>query len=612
MRKPLGKLGAIVRSFPHAATLFLLLSAAFFLALPETANAQIWVTSGFMVTPATPLGVSGITFTPGSQTETAFCSTSASNPTTGQSSPAAAAYNTFIASCTLTPSAGTTIVSTQCPSEPIYDYPSGNPTGLCSIEFVPQPNVTYTVNSSHELQFNLAPSGTICGQPAFYEYCLSDPLGYYSMNPNSSSIWPPSPTYTGVTSYASLLAINTVDVPCSAMGTCVPQNIPYQYCLSGFTLFGISICTDGILAPEYWPLAQTSEPWQVKCSDVVQGSVVPVAYATPLPNGSTITATFTPNFGFTLAQAAQVCGFANFDWQQLITVQPAPSPFFAVGSNVPLTAPPGYLDPPPGGYQYELTRGFPNGDPAYPLYYSPDPGPSGQSELSAYEPGGMDGTQLNFADGPMDGCLFGGRYAGTPDCNGTSAAPGATVQFITHLAGVYADGTAHDLMVGFTWYSNNNGTSGGASLEKDPQPMDPGSGTGGATVTSVSESTNYEYPTAPGVPATTLTLLDGNQVSVTGSGLAYSRVSKLFVGTLTIANVSDNTITGPFQIVLSSLQSNVTLANATGIAGGFPYITVPNADSLEPGQSASVAVRFSNPTNEILDYSPVAYSGSFD
>lgn len=86
----------------------------------------------------------------------------------------------------------------------------------------------------------------------------------------------------------------------------------------------------------------------------------------------------------------------------------------------------------------------------------------------------------------------------------------------------------------------------------------------------------------------------------------------MFVGTLTITNDSDSTITGPFQIVLDSLQSNVILTNATGSFGGWPYITVPNATSLDPGESATVPVRFSNPTDEILGFCPTVYSGSFD
>jgi hypothetical protein len=605
--------GTFAAQLLHACT-FLLISSAFFLALPTTANAQIWVSSGFELTPPTQLTVSGITFTPGNKTETAHCDTSAVNPTSGQVSPAAAGYQTFLASCTLSGSDGSVVTnSSDCPGGvdgALYNFANGNPIVHCGIDFTPQSGVTYTVNSKHALRFNVDLPGTVCGP--VQTVCFSDPLGYYSMNPSLSNPWPQMPTYTGVSSYVSLLQINTVDETCSARGgTCAPQNVPEEWCASTITFFGVTICNSPMYgAGPYWDLALSSEPWQVKCSDVVQGSVTPVAYAMPLSNGNTITATFTPNFGFTIAQAAQVCGFTNFDWQQLVTVQPPPSPFFSVNNpNVPLVAPQGFLDPPPGGYTYEL----PYIDNAYPFYYNPNPGPTGQSELAAHEPGGTGGTQLNFADGPKDPCLYGGAWAGTADCNGTSAPPGATVQFITHLAGVNSDGSAHDLWVGFTWYSNNNGTSGGAATEKeDPRPMDPGSGTGGATVTSVSETTNYQYPTAPDVSPSTLTFLDGTRVLSTSSGLAYSRVSKTFTGTLTIQNISNDTIDGPFQIVLTSMPSGVALVNATGITGGFPYITIPAVTSLEPGQSSTVSIRISNPTGVLVNSIPLVYSGSFN
>jgi len=456
---------------------------------------------------------------PGNQTETAYCSTSAINPTLVQLSPAAADYSKFGAYCKLTPSTGAVIYSTECPPGSVYNSGSqppatANPMGECDIVFQPQPGVTYTINSNHWLWPNMLPLSQ-CGFQDYRAYCLSDPLGYYSFNPGAADPFPTTPTYTGVSSYVSLLAINTVDDPCSVMGTCSPQNISDIYCTNYIIIGGLPIChSGGISVPDVWEIAHTSEPWTPKCSDVVQGSVTPVAYSSPLtdgPNaGATITATFTPNFGYTLAQAAQICGFTNFDWQQLITVLPLPNTFIAVGSGAQMYAPPGFLDPPPGGYTYEL----PDIDNAYPFYYNPNPGSTGQSELATYEPGGASGTQLLFSDGPKDSCLFGGRYAGTAACNWTSAAPGETVQFITHLVGINSDGTAHDLQIGFTWYSNNNGTSGGAAIMRGVQPMDPGSGTGGTTVTSVSETTNYQYPTAPGVPPSTLTFLDGSQVSV--------------------------------------------------------------------------------------------------
>ena len=318
MRKILGSFeNVIARPLLNPVLLFLLIPVSLPLFVPGTAHAQIWASSGFIVTPGTPVYMTGFSYTPGGLTETATCSTSAVNPATGQPSPAAAGYSDFLASCSVTPSTGAVITSPQCPLGPhtTEGAPSGNPTGGCSIDFQPEPDVTYTINSIHALRFFDAPLGTVCGPtgfnvPGFFEFCFSDPLGYYSMNPNAippNSYWPTMPTYTGVSSYVKLLADNTVDVTCAAMGTCAPQNIPYHYCSSGFSLFGTDICTSTIIvAPQQWDVARTSEPWQVQCSDVVQGSVAPVLSGSiwSLSGGMTeISATFTPNFGFTLAQA---------------------------------------------------------------------------------------------------------------------------------------------------------------------------------------------------------------------------------------------------------------------------------------------------------------------
>ena len=108
------------------------------------------------------------------------------------------------------------------------------------------------------------------------------------------------------------------------------------------------------------------------------------------------------------------------------------------------------------------------------------------------------------------------------------------------------------------------------------------------------------------------TLLGGSQIAVTSSGLAYSRVSQTFNGTVTITNISNSTIVGPFQIVLYSLTAGATLMNATGAFGEWSYVTVPAAGSLAPGQSASVTVEFKNPSNATINFTPVTYSGSFN
>ena len=600
MRTLWAKFGkAIARPLLHAVSLLLLISAAFLLIVPETAYSQIWVSSGFKVS------------SDGKQ-EIATCSTSAVNPTTSQSSPAAADYNTFLASCTVTPSNGAPINSAQCPGGAegsVLNFPYGNPTGQCAMTFQPQPNVTYTLNSAHALEFNLDPFGTGCGQ-FLLAACFSDPLGYYAYP------WRTESSYPGVISNSSAPAINTVDETCTARGgTCAAQNIPSEEEISPGVF---------IYAPEYWYLAQTSEPWQVRCSDVVQGSV------THAIDGSSITATFTPNFGFSLAQAAQVCHFADFDWVQTITHIPDPGNMWARNNggafdplvNGPVRLTSGYSgrvsDPPQGG-------GYSNPNPilagseddSYPFYCNV----AGDADCE------KTANTLSFGDQPKDSCLVdasgnpSAAYLNRPEiranCQNQTAAPGSFIGFTTHLAGVtYPDGAGAapvpvDLGIGVTWTTNFNGSVGGITntSKSIPGPVDPGSGSGGITLVSVNETTNYEYPRlSDGVPLAALL----TQISTTVSNPTFNRVNRTIDETVTIKNDSDSTIIGPFQVVLDSLEKGFALTNATGTFGGWPYITVPSVDSLEPGQSASVDLQFSIGPTAIIKFTPLIYSGSFD
>lgn len=106
--------------------------------------------------------------------------------------------------------------------------------------------------------------------------------------------------------------------------------------------------------------------------------------------------------------------------------------------------------------------------------------------------------------------------------------------------------------------------------------------------------------------------IPSGEISVTASGLAYSRVSQTFNGTVTIQNVSGNTIYGPFEVVFTALTGNVTVASATGTFNETSYLTVPAVGSLAPGQSATVSVQFKNPSNSIINFTPVVYSGSLN
>lgn len=105
------------------------------------------------------------------------------------------------------------------------------------------------------------------------------------------------------------------------------------------------------------------------------------------------------------------------------------------------------------------------------------------------------------------------------------------------------------------------------------------------------------------------TLVSPGQLATTTSGLAYSRVSQTFNGTLTLKNVGKTAITGPLQVLFNGLPATVTLANGTGSLAGTPYLTAP-VSSLAPGQSLTVAVQFKNSASTAINFEASIYSGS--
>ena len=159
------------------------------------------------------------------------------------------------------------------------------------------------------------------------------------------------------------------------------------------------------------------------------------------------------------------------------------------------------------------------------------------------------------------------------------AKPGYWVQDTTNYAPTFFDGS-------FSCYVQVTGTDGTPTYEGPGQII-----------------ANYfnNYVLGP-VPS--------GEISVTASGLAYSRVTKTFNGTMTITNVSASTIGGPFQIVLTGLPAGVSLVTPTGTFSGSPYLTVPGAASLTPGQTATFSVQFQNPSDVTISLTPVVYLGS--
>jgi hypothetical protein len=371
------------------------------------------------------------------------------------------------------------------------------------------------------------------------------------------------------------------------------------------------------------------------CSTIVNGTV-----PTPTVSGTSISGTFTPNFGYSVAEAAVLCGFVDFDWVQTIVRLPNPAPYSALnlsvtastgivnGTSIPiqlggkfsasvtgpvqLTAANAPFNDPPQGGGYTYNSASP--DYSYPFYCNVLGDPACPRTT----------TSLSVGDAPADSCLLGtngkpsAAYTGSAMiralCGNKTSAAGSSIAFTTHLAGVQTDGTPKDLGIGYSWTSNFNGTTGGISTTKTINAPDPGSGTGGSTVINLNETTDYQYNglSVTGINGATTQqiLLNATQVAVTASGLTYSRVTKRFSGTLTLTNETTSAITGPLQLVFTFLPSAAAINEPTGMFGGFPYVTVTG--NLAAGKSTSITVEFSDPSNASINFIPTIYTGSFN
>ena len=321
------------------------------------------------------------------------------------------------------------------------------------------------------------------------------------------------------------------------------------------------------------------------------------------------------NSGFpTLEQAAQKCGFANFDWVQTITQSPAPlCPNGVCAENPflnPLYAP--YSDPPPGGYMYQfdntppayifnsLKAYAPNFANAYPFYYSPLDVPNGCALGPPVPPGTAPNCVTKIENG---GALYFHDVPKNTACALTSTCFAITTQLVGVCGSLpsavcSSPSTPTAPLYQWTYYSNYTGSTGGVYgvQPSDLFPPDPGSGAGGVTVTSIN-GVQLPLPVSP------------SQITTTASGLAYSRVSQTFNGTVTLTNISSGPIGGPLQVLMTGVTPRVTLANGTGDLSGTPYLTIPTL-ALAPGQSITVSVQFKNPSNATINLSPAIYSGS--
>jgi hypothetical protein len=103
--------------------------------------------------------------------------------------------------------------------------------------------------------------------------------------------------------------------------------------------------------------------------------------------------------------------------------------------------------------------------------------------------------------------------------------------------------------------------------------------------------------------------IPSSAASVTVSALTFDAASGTFDGTITIENIGEASLTGPFGIVFTALSGGAALVNATLTVGVTPFLAFPEVLSLAPGETATVATRFTNSSTAPIAFKPLLFSG---
>ncbi len=106
-------------------------------------------------------------------------------------------------------------------------------------------------------------------------------------------------------------------------------------------------------------------------------------------------------------------------------------------------------------------------------------------------------------------------------------------------------------------------------------------------------------------------------LQVARGGFAYNRRTQRYAQSVKITNTSSASIPSNYLVlIVDGLSANATLFNSTDFTKSFapigsPYVNLPVGDDnlLTPGESTTVVLEFSNPSNAAITYTPRVLAG---
>jgi hypothetical protein len=258
---------------------------------------------------------------------------------------------------------------------------------------------------------------------------------------------------------------------------------------------------------------------------------------------------------------------------------------------VPLIAPPSFNDTPSCGYSYFPASAKPYFN-ATATYYGPSAttgGPTGTSTYFAL-PSYETGNQLSFYDAPNDPLL----------------PTGQNLQFTTQLVGLQGAGPAFSVVptgILFTWTSNHKGANGGVTVTAaDPSTPTDMSGTGGVTITSVSQTPTYNGVSVTAVNGSTNIFGPTTLLSAVLPESRSARVNGPVTAFATIIN------TGP------TTATSCSIAPASTLPANFVYQTTnPATNALTGSANTAVDIPGNNGSQSfVIAFTPTAAVSPMD